>query len=375
MIYIMIQLAINCSGSYFLDLMSRSWSAFVEWNQPIRITGSDLSQSWVDRYWNRAQEIRTGVNIPLLFREIKRNSEDNNVVSRSPSNTKSIADLLACPRDVHSTICPAFDFEATLPKDGVCNLAKNLSFWKTLDTVNNVTNVGRLYQEIRCAGIYRTKHFSCSVLCLNSNCSSGLVSHVYTGNAPCVREPILQIPPQNSMGMLLKFVQEKRIVHLPDVTNQDYSILPKPYQHAQEIVLEKVRPFHQEGVQGHTSIQLAAVEDNSYRGGKGLWWLDCEVRKIKYRAIPVVHFFCSHLTSNLTSFHVHNLRWILLRHMYLPCPPCHETLGVIWRVVYQYWWKRLIFHMPWDVAQLLPSSPNAFSCDCTFADCGMVTIV
>ena len=119
------------------------------------------------------------------------------------------------------------------------------------------------------------------------------------------------------MGMLLKFVQENRIVHLPDVTNEDYSILPKPYQHAQEIVLERVRSFRQEGVQGHTPIQLAAVEDNSYRSGKGLWLLDCEVRKIKYRAIPVVHFFCSHLTSNLTSFHVHNLRWILLRPLWL----------------------------------------------------------
>ena len=61
MIYVMIQLAINCSVSYFLDLMSRSWSAFVECDRPIRITGSYLSRSRADRFWNRAQEF-----IPFL---------------------------------------------------------------------------------------------------------------------------------------------------------------------------------------------------------------------------------------------------------------------------------------------------------------------
>ena len=56
MVYVMIQLAINCLLSYFLDLMSRSWSAFVECDRPIRITGSYLSRSRADRFWNRAQE-------------------------------------------------------------------------------------------------------------------------------------------------------------------------------------------------------------------------------------------------------------------------------------------------------------------------------
>ena len=54
MIYVMIQLAINCLVSYFLDLMSQSWSAFVECDRPIRITGSYLSRSRVDLFWNRA---------------------------------------------------------------------------------------------------------------------------------------------------------------------------------------------------------------------------------------------------------------------------------------------------------------------------------
>ena len=46
----------NCLVSYFLDLMSRSWLAFVECDWLIRITGSYLSRSRADRFWNRALE-------------------------------------------------------------------------------------------------------------------------------------------------------------------------------------------------------------------------------------------------------------------------------------------------------------------------------
>ena len=62
----MILLAIICSVLYFLDLISRSWSAFVECDQPIRITGSYLSRSRADHYWNRAQDINSrGIAIVL----------------------------------------------------------------------------------------------------------------------------------------------------------------------------------------------------------------------------------------------------------------------------------------------------------------------
>ena len=56
MIYVMIQLAINCLVSYFLDLISRSWLAFEECDRLIRITGSYLSRSRADHFWNRALE-------------------------------------------------------------------------------------------------------------------------------------------------------------------------------------------------------------------------------------------------------------------------------------------------------------------------------
>ena len=51
--YVVIQLAINCLVLYFLGLMSRSWSAFVECDRLIRITGSYLSWSRADLFWNR----------------------------------------------------------------------------------------------------------------------------------------------------------------------------------------------------------------------------------------------------------------------------------------------------------------------------------
>ena len=73
MIYVMIQLAINCLVSYFLDLMSRSWSAFVECGRPIRITGSYLSRSRADRFWNRALSIQAENLITRILAEKIRN--------------------------------------------------------------------------------------------------------------------------------------------------------------------------------------------------------------------------------------------------------------------------------------------------------------
>ena len=56
---------------YFLDLMSRSWSAFVKCDRPIRITGSYLSRSRADRSWNRAQIVAVSLVEWLVINAIK----------------------------------------------------------------------------------------------------------------------------------------------------------------------------------------------------------------------------------------------------------------------------------------------------------------
>ena len=67
--WVMIQLAINCLVSYFLDLISRSWSAFVECDRPIRITWSYLRRSRAGRFWNQALDVAFKAPVPQSHKE------------------------------------------------------------------------------------------------------------------------------------------------------------------------------------------------------------------------------------------------------------------------------------------------------------------